>query len=164
MKRIVPALLGILIAAPAMADLPARTPGLWQSTSTVLGPNGKPVAHEVDVVTVSCVDALNDQKFFMSNQSACTSLTVSGSGNKYSISGTCNGQGQNLQIHMDLTYAGAQALQLKAIYHSAQGQMIVTSQLQWQGNCLSGMVPGDEGNIAGGAFVKADNINDSYNQ
>jgi len=147
-----------------MADLPPRTPGLWQSTSTVIGPNGKPVAHEVDVVTVSCIDAMNDQKFFTSNQSACTSLAISGSGNRYSISGICNNQGQNLQIHMDLTYSGAQALQLKAVYRTAQGQMTVTSQLQWQGECLPGMVPGDEGNITGGAFLKADNINDSYNQ
>ena len=165
-KRIISGFfLAALIAVPAMAaDLPARTPGLWQSTTTVIGPDGKPVAHEVNVVTVSCVDALDDQKFFTSNQSACSSLKISGSGNSYSIDSACNNQGQTLQIQETLVYAGPQALQLKAVYNSASGQMTITSQLQWQGSCLPGMLPGDEGNISAGAFSKTDNINDSYNQ
>ena len=167
-KRIVSGLfLAAFISAPALAaDLPSRTPGLWQSTTTVTGPDGKPLANAVNVVTVSCVDALNDQKFFTSEQSACTRLTISGSGNHYSIDGTCSGQGmgQAVQIHETLVYAGSQALQLTAAYNGASGQMTVTSQLQWQGGCLPGMAPGDEGNLAGGVFSKADNINDSSNQ
>ena len=168
MKRVFPGIcLSLLIAAPACAaNLPQRTPGLWQSTSTVTGPDGKPVANEVDVVTVSCVDALNDQKFFTSEQSACTSLTISGGGNSYGIDGTCNSQGQDqpLHIHETLVYSGPQALQLTAVYDNGVGPTTVTSQMQWQGACLPGMLPGDEGNIAGGVFSKTDNINDSSNQ
>jgi hypothetical protein len=165
-KRIFSGLfLASLISAPALAaDLPSRAPGLWQSTTTVTGPDGKPLANAVNAVTVSCVDALNDQKFFTSNQSACSSLNITGSGNSYSIDGACNGRGQAVQIHETLVYADAKDLQLTAVYNGAQGQMTVTSQLQWQGDCLPGMQPGDEGNYTGGVFSKTDNINDSFNQ
>jgi hypothetical protein len=128
------------------------------------------LAHEVNVLTVSCVDALDDQTFFTSEKSACTSLTISGSGNSYSIDGVCQGQsmdqdqGHTVRIHETLTYSGPQALELKAAYINPTGQMTVTSQLQWQGQCLPGMQPGDEGYLQDGAFTKTDNINDSYNQ
>jgi hypothetical protein len=165
-KRIFSGLfLAVLISAPAVAaDLPSRAPGLWQSTTTVTGPDGKPLANDTDVVTVSCVDALDDQKFFTSNQNACTSLTISGSGSNYSIDGACNGPGQSVQIHETLVYADAKNVMLTAIYNAATGQMTVTSRLQWQGDCLPGMMPGDEGSLTGGMFNKADNINDTGNQ
>ena len=166
-KRILSGLfLSTLIAAPALAaELPARTPGLWQSTTTVTGPDGKPLANAVNVVTVSCVDALNDQKFFTSNQNACTGLTISGQGNNYNIDGACTGQGvgQSVHIHETLVY-GEKDLQLQAVYNGAEGAMTVTSQLQWQGDCPAGMLPGDEGSLSNGAFTKSDNINDSGNQ
>jgi hypothetical protein len=166
-KRILSGLcLATLLVAPALAaQLPARTPGLWQSTTTVTGPDGKPLSNAVNVITVSCVDALNDQKFFTSNQSACTGLTVSGQGNNYNIDGSCTGQGlgQSVHIHETLVY-GEKALQLQAVYNGAEGAMTVTSQLQWQGDCLAGMQPGDEGSVTGGVFSKSDNINDTGNQ
>ena len=148
-------------AGPALADgLPAREPGLWQSTSTVTGPDGRPLANAVNVVTVSCVDALTDQKFFLSNQSACNNLTVSGGGNTYRIDGTCSGNGKTSAIHETLDYADSKDVTLTA----KLGQMTVHSQLQWQGMCPDGMQPGDEGGIENGAFVKADNINVQANQ
>ncbi len=166
-KRILSGLcLATLLAAPALAaQLPNRAPGLWQSTTTVTGPDGKPLANAVNVVTVSCVDALNDQKFFTSNQSACTGLEISGHGNRYNVDGSCQSQGlgQGVHIHETLVY-GEKTLQLQAVYNGAEGAMTVTSQLQWQGDCLAGMQPGDEGNITGGAFSKSDNINDTGNQ
>ena len=164
-KRIVSGFfLSALLAAPALAAvLPARLPGLWQSTTTVLGPNGKPLANAVNIVTVSCVDAVNDQIFFTSGQSACSSLKISGRGNSYSIDGACDHQGKTMRIHETLVY-GAQDLQLKAAYNGAAGQMTVESALQWQGACPAGMQPGDEGSITGGVFRKTDNINDSGNQ
>jgi Protein of unknown function (DUF3617) len=157
--------LASLICAPALAaDLPARAPGLWQSTTTVTGPDGKPLADDTDVVTVSCVDALDDQKFFTSDQNACTGLTISGSGSNYSIDGTCSSPGQSVRIHETLVYADARNVMLTAIYNAATGQMTVTSRLQWQGQCLPGMLPGDEGSMTGGMFSKVDNINDTANQ
>jgi hypothetical protein len=149
------------VAGPALADgLPARAPGLWQSTSTVSGPDGQPLANAVNVVTVSCVDALTDQKFFLSNRNACSSLTVSGAGDTYKINGTCSGNGKTSAIHETLNYADSKDVILTA----KLGSMTVRSQLQWQGMCPDGMLPGDEGDIESGTFVKTDNINDQANQ
>jgi len=148
-------------AGPALAaGLPAREPGLWQSTTTATGPDGQPLANAVNVVTVSCVDVLNDQKFFLANQSACNNLSVSGSGGSYKINGMCTQRGKPSVIHETLDYADTKDVTLTA----KVGDMTVHSQLQWQGECLAGMLAGDEGDIENGAFVKADNINDTANQ
>jgi hypothetical protein len=152
-------------AAPALAaTLPARAPGLWQSTSTVTGPDGKPLANATNVVTVSCVDPATDLKFFLSGASACSSLNIAGSGGSYTIDGACTLRGKADSIHMALVYADPKNVTLTAGWTGVAGQMTLTSQLQWQGDCMDGMVPGDEGSIAGGAFSKADNINDPDNQ
>lgn len=146
------------------ATLPARDPGLWQSTTTVTGPDGKPLANATDVVTVSCVDPANDTKFFLSDASKCTNLDISGSGGKYAINGTCRQQGRELNIDETLDYASSKAVTLTAKYDAPMGQLTVTSKLQWQGPCLPGMEPGDEGSIQNGVFSKVDNINDQANQ
>jgi hypothetical protein len=152
-------------AAPALAaNLPARAPGLWQSTTTVTGADGKPLPHAAGIVTVSCVDPATDIKFFLSNESACSSFSITGSGNTYRINGTCNQLGQAVKIDETLTYASPQSVTLTAKLVTPSGPETVTSQLQWQGNCLAGMQPGDEGSIAAGAFSKVDNINDPANQ
>jgi len=163
MKRIAPAFaLASMLASPAMAaNLPARAVGLWQSVTTVTGPDGQPLPNAANVVTVYCVDQMNDQKFFTSNQSACSSLTISGSGSNYSIDGVCQGAGR---IHETLVYADSKNLQLTAVYDGKVGHTTLTSQFQWQGACLPGMQAGDEGNISGGVFSKTDNINDTANQ
>ncbi len=155
---------GLAAQSAVAADLPSRAPGLWQSTTTVTGPDGKPLANAVNVVTVSCVDALTDQKFFISGGSACDSLNISGDGNTFKIDGTCRQQGRAVKIRETLVYADAKDVQLKAHMGSGARAMTVTSQLQWQGECLDGMQPGDEGNIVNGTFNKADNINDNANQ
>ena len=159
------AVLGLGAAMPVMAaTLPARTPGLWQSTTTVTGPDGKPVANAVNVVTVSCVDPATDLKFFTSGGSACASLTIAGSGAKYTIDGSCTQQGKPVRIDETLTYSGAQHVTLQAKLGAESGPVTVSSILQWQGACPAGMMPGDEGSMSGGGFSKADNINDPVNQ
>ncbi len=158
------AVLGFTMTHAAVAaTLPARAPGLWQSTTTVTGPDGKPLPNAENVVTVSCVDPSTDIKFFTSNGSDCTSLDISGSGTKYAINGSCKQRGNPVQIHETLNYASPQSVVLTAKLESPAGVVTVSSQLQWQGDCLAGMVPGDEGSIVSGAFSKADNINDSDN-
>jgi hypothetical protein len=152
-----------MVHAAAAATLPARAPGLWQSTTTVTGADGKPLPNATNVVTVSCVDPATDIKFFTSNGSSCTSLDISGSGTKYAINGSCTQRGKPVQIHETLDYASPQSVKLQAKVELPVGVVTVSSQLQWQGDCLAGMVPGDEGNIVSGAFSKADNINDSGN-
>jgi Protein of unknown function (DUF3617) len=150
---------------PAMAaTLPARTPGLWQSTTTVTGADGKPIANAANVVTVSCIDPATDLKFFTSGGSACASLTITGSEANYTIDGSCTQQGKPVQIHEALTYSGPQHVTLRATLGSPGGPVTVSSELHWQGACPAEMVPGDEGSMAGGVFNKADNIDDPVNQ
>lgn len=152
-------------APPALAaDLPARAPGLWQSTTTALGADGQPLPNAENVISVSCVDPLNDEKFFLSESAACTGLTISGSGGTYNIDATCRHNGVARPLHETLTYQDAKNVAFKAAFNTDQGQITITSQLQWQGACLPGMLPGDEGNIVNGSFSKADNINDPANQ
>ncbi len=159
------ALLGAVMAhAAGAAVLPSRTPGLWQSISTVRGPDGQVLPNASDVVTVSCVDADNDIKFFTSGEMACTSLDVSGAGQRFTILGACTAQGRPLKIRETLFYADPRNVQLQAQLSGPSGPIRITARLQWQGECLPGMMPGDEGNIVNGVFSKADNINDPANQ
>jgi len=144
------------------ATLPARAPGLWQSTTTVLDASGQAIANATDVVTVSCVDPATDLKFFTSGDDNCSSLTISGSGSTYMIDGQCTQQGKPVTVDETLTYASAQSVVLTAKLDSTMGPVTVTSNLQWQGDCLPGMEPGDEGSIVNGQFSKADNVNDPY--
>jgi hypothetical protein len=146
------------------ATLPARAPGLWQSTTTVTGANGEPLPHASDVVTLSCVDPSTDLKFFTTNGSDCSSLAISGAGSTYKIDGACTQNGKPVRVDETLVYASPQAVRLTAKLDAPMGPVTVTSQLQWQGDCLAGMVPGDEGNVVNGMFSKADNINDPDNQ
>lgn len=159
------AALGVGSASPAAAaTLPAREPGLWQSTTTVTGQDGQPIPKATNIVTVSCVDPATDIKFFTSGDSACSSLAIDGSGGTYTINGTCTQQGKPVSIHETLVYASSRSVTLTAKLDSPMGPVNIASHLQWQGACLAGMVPGDEGNIVNGAFNKADNINDPGNQ
>ena len=151
--------------APALAaNLPARAPGLWQSTTTVTGADGKPLPHAQDIITVSCVDPATDIKFFLSNESACTSFAITGAGNTYQISGSCLQTGRPVNIDETLNYVSPKQVTLTAKLDAPSGPVTVTSQLQWQGDCLPSMAPGEEGSIVNGTFSKVDNINDPANQ
>ncbi len=161
---ILAAMLGVAPAMAMASTLPARMPGLWQATTTVTGPDGKPLPQASNVVTVSCVDGMTDAKFFTSNESACAHLVISGTGGHFAINGTCLQLGKTVKIHETLVYASAQAVTLDAVFDSGAGPLHVSSRLQWQGACPDGMVPGDEGNMVNGAFSKADNINDADNR
>jgi hypothetical protein len=156
-----PAAFLLLAAHVAAADtLPARQPGLWQSVTNVTNANGQPMPGGSNITSVSCVDPATDIKFFTTGDSACKGLTISGSGNTYTIAGTCSNQGRQTNIHVTLVYAGNQAVNLSAIVDSPAGPLNVSSQLTYQGDCLAGMAPGDEGSLANGTFTKTDNIND----
>jgi hypothetical protein len=150
--------------AAASATLPSRQPGLWQSTTNVTDQSGQPVPHGSNIVSVSCVDPATDAKFFTSGESHCSNLTIGGGGGTYTIDGTCSNQGAPTTIHETLVFASPQAVTLNATVQSNAGPLTVTSRLTYQGDCLPGMAPGDEGSIVDGAFSKADNIDDSYNQ
>jgi hypothetical protein len=159
------AVVGSFLAQAAnAATLPARTPGLWQSVSAVRGPDGRILPNADKVVTVTCVDAENDVKFFISGESSCTRLSISGAAQHYAISGSCSELGQKVTIHETLFYENARSVQLRARLLLPSGPVMIAAQLQWQGDCLPGMMPGDEGSIVDGAFSKADNVNDPANQ
>jgi hypothetical protein len=154
----------VVAQAAGAATLPLRAPGLWQSVSTVRGPDGKILPNADNVVTVTCVDADNDVKFFTSGESDCTALRIFGAAQHFTISGACSELGQKMTIHETLFYENAQNVQLQALLQLFSGPITIAARLQWQGVCLPGMMPGDEGSIVDGAFSKADNINDPANR
>jgi hypothetical protein len=164
MRNLIAATLFVLPVFAAAQSLPARAPGLWQSTTTVTGANGQPLPNASNVITLSCVDPATDQRFFTTGESHCSAFTMSGSGQTYSIKSTCDQLGKTVHIAETLTYASPQAVTLQAQLVYPSGPITITSALAWQGPCLAGMQPGDEGNLVAGAFSKSDNVNDPANQ
>jgi hypothetical protein len=160
------ALAGFLVCHAAQAaSLPARQPGLWQSSTVVTMPDGTKARGGVPVVTVSCVDALDDQKFFLINGSACSSLAVSGNGGAYRIDGTCDHAGKKVTVHETLDYADPQTVALAGTVDAGTGPIKLSAEIKFLGACPTGMQPGDEGSIdVNGNFDKTDNINDFDNQ
>jgi hypothetical protein len=160
------AIAGFIVCHTAQAaSLPARQPGLWQSSTVVTMPDGTKARGGVPVVTVSCVDTLDDQKFFLINGNACSSLNVSGQGRRYSIDGTCNHAGKPVTVHETLNYVDAQTVELAGSVDTGTGPIKLNAELKFAGACPTGMQPGDEGSIdANGNFDKTDNINDFDNQ
>ncbi len=133
---------------------------MWQSVTSVTGPDGQPMAQAQNVVTLTCVDPATDQKFLLSGQNRCSTLTVSGSGATYNIDGICRQPAGTVKIQETLDYAGNKSLHLKADFSTSSGEMSMSSDLQWMGPCPAGMAPGDEGQMVNGSFVKAGNINE----
>ncbi|MDR3520508.1 MAG: DUF3617 family protein [Acidocella sp.] len=148
----------------AAATLPPRQSGLWQSSTVVTLANGSKYRNGAPVVTVSCVDPASDLKFFTFEGSACTSMNISGSGTSYQINGACKEQGKPVKFHTSLNYTDSETVELVGSVTSASGTVHVNAEMKFQGPCLAGMQPGDEGDIENGQFVKADNVNDSTNQ
>lgn len=163
---IAPLALLLYHAAPAhAASLPARQPGMWQSSTVVTMPDGTKARGGAPVVTVSCVDALDDQKFFLINGSACSSLDVSGHGPTYRIDGTCTHAGKPVTVHETLNYVDPQTVNLSGTVDAGTGPITLNAELKFAGACPAGMQPGDEGSIdTNGNFDKTDNINDFDNQ
>ncbi len=155
-----------LISATAhAATLPARQPGMWQSSTVVTLPDGTKAQGGKPVVTVTCVDGLDDQKFFLIKGSACSSLNVSGQGTQYRIDGTCAHEGKPVTVHETLDYVNSQTVQLAGTVTTASGAYMLNAAVTFAGACPAGMKPGDEGSIdVNGNFAKTDNINDFDNQ
>jgi hypothetical protein len=142
------------------ADLPARQPGLWLSSTIVTLADGSKYRGGAPVVTVSCVDPATDLKFFAAAGSSCSALHIAGGGQQFSITGTCQGQTGRQQISTSLTYLDQSTVELIGTVSTAAGPIRMNGELRFQGPCLPGMAPGDEGDIENGQFVKADNVND----
>jgi hypothetical protein len=157
---------GLFVSASAQAaSLPARQAGMWQSSTVVTLADGTKARGGVPVVTVSCVDALDDQKFFLINGSSCSSLNISGQGGQYRIDGTCAHAGKPVTVHETLDYVDAQTVELAGTVDAGTGPITLNAELKFAGACPAGMRPGDEGSIdANGNFAKTDNINDFDNQ
>lgn len=160
------ALAGLALNAhpAAAATLPSRQPGLWQSTTFGTLSDGTKLQGGKPVITVSCVDPATDLKFFTYKGSACSAFSITGSGNSYTISGDCKQTGKTVKISTTLFYLDANTVELVGTVDPGDGVVHLNAELKWQGPCLPGMAPGDEGDIENGAFVKTDNINDTGNQ
>ncbi|MDE8348566.1 MAG: DUF3617 family protein [Acidocella sp.] len=152
------------VHAAAAATLPSRQPGLWQSSTVVTLANGSKYLNGAPVVTVSCVDPATDLKFFTFEGSSCTSMNISGAGTAYEIIGACKDQGKPVKIHTKLNYVDSETVELMGSVTTASGTVHMNAAMKFQGPCVAGMQPGDEGDIENGQFVKADNINDAGNQ
>ncbi len=138
---------------------------MWQSSTVVTLPDGSKAQGGVPVVTVTCVDALNDQKFFLINGSACTSLNVSGQGSQFRIDGSCSHAGKPVTVHETLSYVDARTVELGGTVDAGTGPYTLNAELKFAGACVAGMQPGDEGSLdTNGNFDKTDNINDFQNQ
>ncbi len=154
----------LLPVCAAAQSLPARAPGLWQSTTTVTGASGQPLPNASNVMTLSCVDAATDEKFFTTGKSHCNAFTIAGGGQSFDIDSTCDQLGKTVHIAETLTYESAQSVRLHAVLAYPSGPITISSELAWQGPCLAGMQPGDEGSLVAGAFSKTDNVDDPANQ
>jgi hypothetical protein len=150
--------------AARAAELPARQPGLWQSSTVVTLADGTKARGGAPVVTVSCIDALTDQKFFTVGASSCTSFNISGGGAQYAIDSQCTDQGKPVTVHETLEYVDAGTVEINGKVDQGTGPISVSAELKFIGPCLAGMAPGDEGDIENGQFVKTDNVNDPGNQ
>ncbi|OYV49484.1 MAG: hypothetical protein B7Y73_06415 [Acidocella sp. 35-58-6] len=146
------------------ATLPLRQAGMWQSSTVVTLADGKKYRDGAPIVTVSCVDPSTDLKFFTFEGSSCTSMNISGSGTTYDIDGACKDEGKPVKIHTQINYVDSETVELAGSVTSATGPVRLQAEMKFQGPCLAGMQPGDEGDIENGQFVKADNINDAGNQ
>jgi hypothetical protein len=157
---------GFFVSGSARAAaLPARQAGMWQSSTVVTLADGTKARGGAPVVTVTCVDALNDQKFFMINGSACTSLNISGQGGQYRIDGTCAQAGKPVTVHETLDYVDPRTVELAGTVDAGTGPITLDAELKFAGACPAGMQPGDEGSLdSNGHFSKTDNINDFDNQ
>jgi hypothetical protein len=154
-------LAGFLNIHPARAaELPPRQPGLWLSSTIVTLADGSKYRGGAPVITVSCVDPATDLKFFTSSGSSCGALRISGGGQQFQITGSCQGQTGPEQISTSLTYLDQTTVELIGTVSTASGPVRMNGELKFQGPCLPGMVPGDEGDIENGQFVKSDNVND----
>jgi len=146
------------------AQLPSRQAGMWQSSTVVTLADGTKARGGAPVVTVSCVDALTDQKFFTIGGSSCTSLNISGGGSQYAIDSNCTDQGKPVTVHETLDYVDPATVEINGMVNEGAGPISLSAELKFIGPCMAGMVPGDEGDIENGQFVKTDNVNDPGNQ
>jgi hypothetical protein len=154
-------LLLMLAHGARAASLPARQAGLWLSSTIVTLADGTKYRGGAPVVTVSCVDPATDLKFFTYSGPSCGALQISGAGRQFELHGSCNGQAGAQKIATSLTYLDASTVELIGSVTSAAGVVRLNGELKYQGPCLPGMVPGDEGDIENGQFVKSDNVNGS---
>jgi len=164
---IVAGALGAVMVFPLSAraaELPSRQPGMWQSSTVVTLADGTKARGGAPVVTVSCVDALTDQKFFTIGGSSCSSLNISGGGSQYEIDSSCTDQGKPVTVRETLDYADATTVEINGTVDEGSGPISLSAELKFIGPCMAGMVPGDEGDIENGQFVKTDNVNDPGNQ
>lgn len=143
------------------ASLPARQPGLWLSSTIVTLADGTKYRGGAPVVTVSCVDPATDLKFFTYSGPSCGALQISGTGRQFELQGSCTGPAGAQKIATSLTYLNPTTVELVGSVTSAAGVVRLNGELRYQGPCLPGMVPGDEGDIENGQFVKSDNVKGS---
>jgi hypothetical protein len=162
------AMAAIFGAALAANALPGKKPGLWISTKLIhIHMPGHPAdTDNTPRVSAMCTDASTDAieaKLLTGGLGKC-GLSVEGSGNTYTISGTCpdpmGGAGQ-LVTHGRIVSKSDTEIHMESQSTSPQMSSSVVADAKWVGACPAGVMPGDQGTFVNGVFKKSGNIKDA---
>ena len=136
-------ILGVIGALPALAaELPARTPGLWEIKMSVESRNtpGQTVQQ--------CIDASTDQMMQSAayRQDACSKRDVQRSADTITIDSTCTVRGKTTTSHAVITGSFDSAYTMTVTSDSATatgGKFNMTMAAKWLGPCTGDQKPGD---------------------
>jgi Protein of unknown function (DUF3617) len=159
------AIFGAALAANA---LPGKKPGLWVSTKLIhIHMTGHPAdTDNTPRVSAMCTDASTDAieaKLLTGGLGKC-GLSVEGSGNTYTISGTCPdpmGGADQLVTHGRIVSKSDTEIHMESQSTSPQMSSSVVADAKWVGACPAGVMPGDQGTFVNGVFKKSGNIKDA---
>jgi hypothetical protein len=151
-------------AAAANVTLPTRKPGLWETTMTMtMTMNGQTMGNNMPpVVRASCSSAATDaegMKQMASGNGACGNFDIEGSGDVYTMTGTCTSpMGGTMSTHATITRISDNEFTMQSQTTSPNFSGNMTGDSKWVGACPDGIVPGDYGVMQNGQFVKQGNF------
>jgi hypothetical protein len=157
-------------AAPALADatLPHMHPGLWQTTMNMtMDMQGQPPgAAGAPTVTYMCENDATIAAAMKQLNGALPgcSFDMGGGNGSYTMTTNCvnpGGQPGTISGTGTMTLTGDSALHMTETSNATMQNMLMkmamTGDSKWIGACPEGVVPGDFGTMANGAFQKEGN-------
>jgi hypothetical protein len=170
-RRRVPAaaaVLAIIGSALAATTLPGKKPGLWVSSKVIhFNMAGQPPdTDNTPSVNAMCSDASTDaiEKKLLTGGAGKCGFQVEGSGNTYTISGTCPdpmGGGGQMVTQGKIVWISDTQIHMESRTTSPHMSGDAVSDSKWVGACPAGVMPGDLGTFVGGVFKKTGNIKDA---
>jgi hypothetical protein len=162
------AMVAIFGSALALTALPGKKPGLWVSSKIIhFNMAGKPTdADNTPRVDAMCTDASTDaiEAKLLTNGTGPCGLHVEGSGNTYTVSGSCpdpmGGNGQ-MVTQGKIVWKSETEIHMESQSTSPHMSGNVVADAKWVGACPAGVMPGDQGTYVNGVFKKTGNIKDA---